>query len=93
MMAVASYREARSVVAVSKSPVFHHQYSSITKAISNLAKDERELGRVQKLFKGQWLEYFPLSSVNYFQGCGQYISRACAVFERSPISAQSEQRD
>ena len=67
MMAVASYREARSVVAVSKSPVFHHQYSSITKAISNLAKDERELGRVQKLFKGQWLEYFPLSSVNYFQ--------------------------
>ena len=66
MMAVASYREARSVVAVSKSPVFHHQYSSITKAIGNLAKDERELGRVQKLFKEQWIEYFTLSSVNYF---------------------------
>jgi len=66
-MALASYRDAKSVAALSKSPVFHHQYSSITKAISNLAKDERELGRVRKLFKQQWLEYFPVSSVNYFQ--------------------------
>jgi len=66
-MALASYREAKSVVALSKSPVFHHQYSSITKAIANLANDERELGRVRKWFKEQWLEYFPVSSVNYFQ--------------------------
>ncbi len=67
MMALASYRDAKSVAALSKSPVFHHQYSSITKAIANLAKDERELKRVRKLFKEQWLEYFPVSSVNYFQ--------------------------
>ena len=67
MMAVASYREAKSVVALSKSPVFHHQYSSITKAITNLAKDERELKRVRKLFQEQWLKYFPIESVNYFQ--------------------------
>jgi len=66
-MALASYRDVKSVVGLSKSPVFHHQYSSITKAIANLAKDERELGRVRKLFKEQWLEYFPLSSVNYLQ--------------------------
>jgi hypothetical protein len=66
-MALASYRDAKSVAALSKSPVFHHQYSSITKAIANLAKDERELKRVRKLFKEQWLEYFPVSSVNYFQ--------------------------
>jgi len=66
-MALASYRDAKSVVGLSKSPVFHHQYSSITKAIANPAKDERELRRVQKLFKEQWLEYFPRSSVNYFQ--------------------------
>ena len=67
MMALASYRDARSVVALSKSPVFHHQFSSITKAIANLAKNEHELKRVQKLFKEQWVEYFPLSSVNYLQ--------------------------
>jgi len=67
VMALASYREAQSVVALSKSPVFHHQYSSITKAIANLANDERELKRVQKLFKEQWLEYFPINSVNYLQ--------------------------
>lgn len=67
MMALASYRDAKSVVALSKSPVFHHQYSSLTKAITNLAKDERELKRVDRMFKEQWLEYFPLSAVNYFQ--------------------------
>ena len=67
MMALASYRDARSVVALSKSPVFHHQFSSITKAIANLAKNEHELKRVQKLFKEQWVEYFPIESVNYFQ--------------------------
>ncbi len=66
-MALASYRDAKSVVALSKSPVFHHQYSSLTKAITNLAKDERELKRVDRMFKEQWLEYFPLSAVNYFQ--------------------------
>ena len=66
-MALASFRDARSVVALSKSPVFHHQYSSISQAIANLAKDERELKRVRKLFQAQWLKYFPLSSVNYFQ--------------------------
>ncbi len=66
-MALASYREARSVVALSKSPVFHHQYTSITKAIANLANDERELCRVRRLLKEHWLEYFPVSSVNHFQ--------------------------
>ncbi len=65
--ALASYRDAKSVVALSKSPVFHHQYSSITKAISNLAGNERELKRVSKLFKEEWLKYVPIGSVNYFQ--------------------------
>ncbi len=66
-MALASYEKAKSVVALSKSPVFHHQYSSLTAAISNLAKNERELKRVRQLFKEQWLEYFPIRAVNHFQ--------------------------
>jgi len=66
-MALASCRDAKSVVALSKSPVFHHQYSSITKAIANLANDEGELKRVRKLFKEQWLKYFPVKERSYFQ--------------------------
>jgi hypothetical protein len=41
-MALASYQAAKSVVALSKSPVFHHQFSSVTKAISGLVNNERE---------------------------------------------------
>ena len=67
MMALASYREAKSVVALSKSPVFHHQFSSISKAIDGLAKNERELKRVRKLFKEHWLKYFPSRPRNHFQ--------------------------
>lgn len=67
MMALASYREAKSVVALSKSPVFHHEFSSVFKAIDALAKNEHELKRVRKLFQSYWLEYFPLRSVNYLQ--------------------------
>ncbi len=37
MMALVSFQSAKSVVALSKSPVFHHQFSSVTKAISGLA--------------------------------------------------------
>ena len=67
VMALASFRDAKSVVALSKSPIFHHQYSSISQAIANLAKDERELKKVRQLFQAQWLKYFPLSEVNYLQ--------------------------
>lgn len=66
-MALASFRDAKSVVALSKSPVFHHQYSSISKAIGGLAKNEHELKRVGKLFGEQRIKYFPLGSRNYFQ--------------------------
>ncbi len=66
-MALASFRQAKSVVALSNSPVFHHQYSSISKAIAGLAKTEHELKRVRKLFRGQQLKYFPLGARNYFQ--------------------------
>ena len=67
MMALAGFRDAKSVVALSKSPIFHHQYSSVSKAIDTLANDERELKQVRKLFQSHWLEYFPIKSVNHFQ--------------------------
>lgn len=66
-MALASYKEAKSVVALSKSPVFHHQYSSVSKAIANLATDERDLKRVGRLFREHQLKYFPLRERNYLQ--------------------------
>lgn len=66
-MALASFTSAKSVVALSKSPVFHHQYSSLTAAISNLAPNEHELKRVRGLFQEHWLKYFPVRGVNHFQ--------------------------
>jgi len=66
-MAVASFRAAKSVVALSKSPVFHHQYSSISKAIANLAKNQHGLKRIRKLFREHQLKYFPIWARNYFQ--------------------------
>jgi len=66
-MALASYTDAKSVVALSKSPVFHHEFSSISKAIDALAKNEHEFKRVRKLFREQWLKYFPVKERNYFQ--------------------------
>ncbi len=41
-MALASYKSAKSVVQLSESPVFHYQYSSITDAVSNLARTDSE---------------------------------------------------
>jgi hypothetical protein len=67
VMALASYRDAKSVVALSKSPIFHHEFSSIFKAIDALAKNERELKRVGKMFRRQWLKYFPVKERNHFQ--------------------------
>lgn len=66
-MALAGFNVAKSVVGLSKSPVFHHQYCSVFSAIANLAEDERDLQRVRKLFKEHQLEYFPHSAVNHFQ--------------------------
>jgi hypothetical protein len=56
VMALASYREAKSVVALSKSPVFHHQFSSVSKAIASLAKNHHELKFIRKLFRQHSLE-------------------------------------
>jgi len=66
-MAVASYRDAKSVVGLSNSPIFHHQFSSISKAIANLAKNKHELNRIRQLFREHRLKYFPSRSRNHLQ--------------------------
>jgi hypothetical protein len=50
-MALASFRAAKSVFGLSNSPVFHHEFSSIFKAIDAVAENERVLKRVQKLLQ------------------------------------------
>ena len=67
MMALASFRDARSVVGLSNSPVFHHQFSSVFKAIAGLAKNKQELKWIRKLFRQHRLKYFPLGARNYLQ--------------------------
>ena len=66
-MALASYEGAKSVVGLSNSPVFHHQFSSVSKAIANLAKNKHELKRVRKLFREHQQRYFPIKARNYWQ--------------------------
>lgn len=67
MIALASFQSAKSVVALSNSPLFHHQFSSISKAIDGLAKSERELKLVRSLRTEQWLKHFPIKERNHFQ--------------------------
>lgn len=74
-MALASDTCASSVVGLSESPVFHHQYSSITAAISHLAKNEQELKLVRRLFQQQWLEYFPFGRIVHWQTDGVPVFR------------------
>lgn len=66
-MALASFQSAKSVVALSRSPLFHRQYSSVHKAIAGLALDKWSLKKVLDQLQHQWLEYFPVRGRNYWQ--------------------------
>src|ERR1700742_1823248 len=66
-MALASFRSAKSVTALSESPVFLHQYSSITAAIAGLANNERERKRVRRHLQELWQKYFEVGRVVYWQ--------------------------
>ena len=57
-MAVASFKFAKSVVGLSESPVFHYQYSSITDAITNLAKTATERSECRKSLQRLFLARF-----------------------------------
>lgn len=58
IMAIASYEGARSPTELSESPVFHHQYGSITKAVSDLARGPTERAEVQKEAQSLYMRYF-----------------------------------
>jgi hypothetical protein len=57
-MALASFKSAKSVVGLSESPVYHYQYSSITDAISNLARTSAERDERRKSLQRLFLEHF-----------------------------------
>ena len=60
IMALASHEEARSPTELSQSPVFHHQYGSITKAVSELARGPTERAEVQKKAQALFMRYFSM---------------------------------
>ena len=95
VIALASFKTAQSVVGLSESPLFYHQYSSVTAAISTLAKTQHELKRVRKIFQKHWLRY-----LCWLKGCKihwqtdgvRVVSGVFKMFERYPIYSQSERQ-
>ena len=66
-MALASFCEARSLVELSLSPVYHYQYSSIAKVLDQIASDEASRDAVQKAIQEMCMPYFDTSaSSGYF---------------------------
>lgn len=62
LMALASYQDARSPTELSESPLFHHEYGSITKVLSNLARDAEERAQVLSLIQSHtWSHYKSVS--------------------------------
>ncbi len=63
LMALASYQDARSPTELSESPLFHHEYGSITKVLSNLARNVEERAQVLSLIQSQSWSYYESASV------------------------------
>lgn len=84
-MALASFTCAKSVVALSQSPVYHYQYSSITDAVSNLAGDEISHQLLKKQVQDLCLQYFPIRASYDFQTDGVSLMR-----EYSPCLKERE---
>ena len=56
-MALSSYQKADSLVQLSESPVFHYQFSSVFKAIHDLAYTEEDYGYRKQQILGLCLKY------------------------------------
>ena len=56
MVALASYDSAQSVVELSESPLFHHQYSSIRDGIHGVGKTEEEQTKIMATLRSLGLE-------------------------------------
>lgn len=58
-MALASFNEARSVTELSLSPLYHYQFSSITRSIDSLATDDQERLVLEQDIVAHCLQYAP----------------------------------
>ena len=67
VMSLASFENAHSVVGLSESPVFHHQYSSIADAIDGVCRKEVDYESISKIIR-----HFCMSS---YQMPADYIYR------------------
>lgn len=74
-MALASFKSAKSVVGLSESPVFHYQYSSISDAISNLARTSVERDECRQALQRLFLEHFELKPIIDWQTDGVSLFR------------------
>lgn len=74
-MALSSDCRAKSVVALSESPLFHYQYSSICDAIAHLSKDALSLAKVQDVIQALCLPYVKKQAVTHFQTDGVNLFR------------------
>jgi len=74
-MALASFKSAKSVVGLSESPVYHYQYSSISEAISNLARTSGEREERRKSLQRLFLEHFEMKPIIDWQSDGVSLFR------------------
>jgi hypothetical protein len=58
VMALSSFKESKSVVGLSTSPVYHYQYSSICDAIDSLSSDDKSYGLVSTVLRQFCLNYY-----------------------------------
>ena len=65
VMALGSFRDARSVTELCQSPIYHYQYSSICDAINGLCKDKTEHRKVSELLQLFVLSYLPTADKVY----------------------------
>ena len=74
-MALASCKGAKSVVQLSESPVYHYQYSSISEAVSNLARSSEERDERSKALQKLFLERFKWDAMIDWQTDGVSLFR------------------
>lgn len=74
-MALASFKSAKSVVGLSESPIYHYQYSSISEAVSNLARTSAERDERRQSLQRLFLARFEAKSIIDWQTDGVSLFR------------------
>lgn len=60
VMSLASFEKAHSVVGLSQSPLFHHQYSSIADAINGICAKESDYESISTKIRRFCVSYYPI---------------------------------